>query len=376
MVALKHLVLATAAATVARCAPLRLRATESAATSFVQIASNTNATGGDKAGQVDIVTQVIVNGVKQPEGIAGDVVTVQTWSFLKDSMEKIRNEVKEIMSIRDDVGMLQNDLKSQEGMWRTAEKNLQDENAALQKQAEELKLQVQAGEGIRAEVQGLKIQIAEAKQNSDASWNEAHHEHDQMMFEQKFYGERREKLVQMMKDLNSTIADEVAKAHEKQLQLETDGVALKVKAGELQDRVNNGAKELMLQEDKASAKTLDLQRQISGMHDGMSRVQNDMAGKGAILAAKGELQRMKVQLNQEISSMVTVKEEQGHVVAQCTKERNARHSALIAEQAKAQRREREMQELCQPVNGQLMALKEMFSHCKALEQGVAPATVS
>merc|ERR1719201_598153 len=56
-----------------------------------------------------------------------EATTMKTWSFLKESMLSIGDQVKQIMEVRNDMAMLQQDLGLQEKLWHQAETELNQE---------------------------------------------------------------------------------------------------------------------------------------------------------------------------------------------------------------------------------------------------------
>merc|ERR1719456_484253 len=65
-----------------------------------------------------------------------EATTMKTWSFLKESMLKIGDQVRQIMQVRNDMAMLQQDLTMQEKLWKQAEIELKQENAKLKGEIE------------------------------------------------------------------------------------------------------------------------------------------------------------------------------------------------------------------------------------------------
>jgi len=107
-----------------------------------------------------------------------------------------------------------------------------------------------------------------------------------------------------------------------------------------------------------------VQRQLEGMRDGLLRLQEALRDTGSVEAQKAELAKVQVQLEQEVSLMVSVQQEQAHTVAECSRMQTVRHNVLRSEQKKAQMRANEAKELCDPVRGQLVALQQLLGECR------------
>merc|ERR1719352_2187554 len=69
-----------------------------------------------------------------------EATTMKTWSFLKESMSKIGDQVRNILAVRKDMAMLQDDLVRQEKLWKQAELELKQENAELRGVTTELSI--------------------------------------------------------------------------------------------------------------------------------------------------------------------------------------------------------------------------------------------
>jgi len=77
---------------------------------------------------------------------------MKTWSYLKESMSKIGDQVKKIFAVREDMAMLQEDLVRQEKMWQQAEMELKQENSKLRGEITQLEIQVKEGEPIKRQL--------------------------------------------------------------------------------------------------------------------------------------------------------------------------------------------------------------------------------
>eukprot|EP00928_Gymnodinium_smaydae_P074668 TRINITY_DN57698_c0_g1_i1.p1 TRINITY_DN57698_c0_g1~~TRINITY_DN57698_c0_g1_i1.p1 ORF type:complete len:386 (-),score=54.02 TRINITY_DN57698_c0_g1_i1:57-1214(-) len=298
-----------------------------------------------------------------------EAVTLESWVHLKESIASIRSQVRKILAVKDDVGMLQEDLQIQERLWHRTEHELEEENGKLKFELDSLRTQLSALGRADDEVlrlQGL-IKAEELSQREVA--RAAAEEERQRQLERSFYSVRQSNLSAILHSLNDTMETEVSVRHEQRLQLETDAVALNLRKTDLEDRVNRSEEELTLQRQQADAESKELKRQIKGMQDGLVRIKAQVAGTQAVTAQKVHLQRVRAQVQQEVSSMVAVQQEQSQLEIECGKLRQVRAEAKCAEEKKTRKRKQEIAAYCQPVDAQLAALKQLLRECQVGSSG-------
>lgn len=295
-----------------------------------------------------------------------EAVTMKTWVNLKESIEMIRGEVINLLSVKDEVAHLQSDLKTQEEVWHTAETDLTKDNAELIERAAALRAELRAkyNGSLWEEVQALGKQVEEEKRMGQSHAQEAEHDKKQEALERSFYQERRDNISAMLRQFNSSVDVEVQAAHQKQLQLETDAVALALKSSELGDRLTGGAEELARRTQVAAVEALELQRQLGSMRDGMARVEASLHNSLAVNTSMTELGHLQAELKDEVATMVTVQQEQARLDAQCARLRTERSDAMCAEKRKAEKRQHEANTLCSTVRGQVASLHQMLAECE------------
>lgn len=307
--------------------------------------------------------------VQPPE----DAVVMKTWVFVKESMGQIRSEVSQLMSVKDDIASMKKDLHDQEALWAQAEVNAIEENKKMEADLEVLRQQIHDGDALRKEVQDLKAAVESEKNVAADTWSRLQAEEEGRDLLRQFYHRRAQNLTGQLQILNGTDKAESSKAHETQLQLETDTVALRLKEAELQDQMKHGQEQVSLQQESANAKTADLNRQLESMKDGLARVKAQL-GMSDQADQQRELAKVQMQIQQEIAQMVQVKQEQAQVIGECARLKDTRRVIRTAEKEKAEKRDLEARQLCQPVHGQLAVLQMLLGQCQASRQAAeAPA---
>mmetsp|Transcript_30243 Transcript_30243/g.94117 ORF Transcript_30243/g.94117 Transcript_30243/m.94117 type:complete len:335 (-) Transcript_30243:66-1070(-) len=291
-----------------------------------------------------------------------EALTMNTWASLKESLGKIVNEVRQIVLVKNDIGMLQEDLKSQEQLWRQAELDLGSENIKLRLLVAKLQGEAQKGAAVEAEVTELQHRIEDAKARNQKMRQDFQQEEMQMAMENNFTQRRQQQLSKQLKALNASADHEVRLTRKRQMQVRSAEEALRLKAAELEDQLRDGQKELPLQAQQSAAKTRELKRQITEMKQGLRRMVGQIQPREQL---ERELESLQAQLKEETMVIINVKQQQVEVVARCDRERKERQEALYAEESKAKTRRKEMLQLCGAMRGQRAVLQQMVSSCEA-----------
>eukprot|EP00929_Paragymnodinium_shiwhaense_P044650 TRINITY_DN22888_c0_g1_i1.p1 TRINITY_DN22888_c0_g1~~TRINITY_DN22888_c0_g1_i1.p1 ORF type:complete len:402 (+),score=125.92 TRINITY_DN22888_c0_g1_i1:75-1280(+) len=303
-----------------------------------------------------------------------DAVTMKTWVFLKEAMRQLRDEVQQIMLVKDDMGEMKDDLKGQVGMWHKAEQDMTAENTKLASDLQALRDKVAASKA-QKEVDDIKAALEQEKHKTGEQWKKLKSEEEGRDMTRHFYQERARNLTTELQKLNATDRSEVAKRHEVQLQLETDAVALRLKSAELQDRLNSGKQAYELHQQQAQTKKAELERQLTAMRQALARLQKQLQ-ETSKEAQQEQLAKAQADVDKMTVEMVRLAQDQSTVAAECTRLKKQRYDVACAETDKTQKRKEETRQLCQPVKGQLAALQMLLSECQASASAVAPPGMS
>jgi len=289
-------------------------------------------------------------------------VAMKTWSSLKDQMAYLGDEVKEILLVRKDMSDLQQDLKSQEKLWRGAEADLSKENKALGRRVEQLREEVQQGNQIDEEVRELERKIEEAQHAGKLAREKFEIDEKQMKIKMAYFQERDEQLLEELRDVDQLARSELDKARDRQVQLDEAGQSLSLRAAELEDRLKDGNQQLVVLKQQDAAKSRELNRQLAEMKAGFKRMKNQMQPK---LEVEQDMARLEVNRKEATMEMIKVKQDQVALAAQCEHEMNQRRQVLYAEESKAQARHQEMMQLCGAAKQKNAVLKQMVAACDA-----------
>jgi len=290
---------------------------------------------------------------------------MKSWAFLKESMEKLSSEVQQIMLVRKDISMIQQDLSSQTELWHQAELELGQANNVLNAKIETLHAQVQAGAQVRSEVTALMGKIQDEQLAAGDLQQASQHDQQQWAVESAVLAQRQQALEGQLQGVKAATETEVGQAHQQQLQLQSDAEALRLKEEQLLEQTRTLPQALELQRQTAEAKTNTLQRQLQDMRQGLILMQKQLVPPVEI---ERDLHEVRSRLRHEMQAAVRAKEAQVNVATECNNKRKRVHDVLCSEQGKAKTRNNEAVQLCQPVRGQHAVLTRMLDECNAADK--------
>jgi len=297
-----------------------------------------------------------------------EATTMKTWSFLKESMLKIGDQVKQIMSVRNDMAMLQQDLSMQEKLWKQAEIELNQENAKLRAQVEGLKKEVQAGLVIKRDLMKVKQSLEDEERHGADLKNEADMQEKKWQTEVQFLDARKNNVTALHKEVNRTASLEISRAEAVHLQLQKDAVTLRLAIGDFQDRLKNGNEKMTFENSKSLAQQAELERQIAAMNQGLKRIQGKLK---PVHSFDKEEKSLKQGLRKETDTILTLQSEHQQIVTECTKEMQEQDAIKCAEEAKLKNRIAEKTQFCNAVQVQNQVLNQDLEKCGAVA-GIGP----
>lgn len=315
---------------------------------------------------------------KPGEGLGGvavllkpmpEATTMKTWSFLKESMMKIGDQVKQIMQVRNDMAMLQEDLTSQEKMWKQAEIEMKQENAKMRAEVESLKRQVKVGAAINGELLKVKQALEDEKRRTQDLNNQADMQEKQWQLQLQFLQNRKNNVTALHAEVNATAAAEISKAEAVNLQLQKDGATLKLALADFKDRIKNDKEKIQFEEQKALAEQAELHRQITAMQEGLKRM--DKVKPKAFFDNQEKI--LKEGLQKETATILALQSEHQQVVTACNKELQEQDAVKCHENGKLQSRQAEKAQFCNAIQVQNQVLKQDLAKCQAFAgTGQAP----
>jgi hypothetical protein len=306
---------------------------------------------------------------KEGEGAGGvavllkpmpEATTMKTWSFLKESMQKIGDQVKQIMEVRNDMAMLQQDLTLQEKLWQQAEIELNQENAKLRAELGALKKQEKEGSKVKHELLKAKQSLEEVQRQTDDLNNEAAMQEKKWKMEVEFLDARKNNVTALHKEVNETASKEISRVNAVNLQMQKDGATLKLASEDFQDRLKNGQEKMEFEHKKSMAQEGELKRQISAMKEGLIRIQSKLRPRE--LFDKEDAQ-LKDGLQKETSDILALQSEHQQMVTECTKRMQEQDSIKCAEEAKLRSRLAEKTQFCNAIQVQNQVLKQDLMKC-------------
>lgn len=308
----------------------------------------------------------VVSGQYIPQSLVrnppSEATALKSWAFLKESMGKIGDQVMQLMLIRKDVTSIQDDLKTQVELWHQAQMELGQENAKLCQEEKQLETDVRVGDAVRLEVTKLEELVEEEKRRATAEKNQAAASGDQKAMQMQALEGRRKHLQDQLSVLNATTHAAEEADQKRNLDLQNDGAALAVKIAELQATVKDVEKQITLEKSKAAAETVELQKHLADLKEGVKHMTSQIVPLEPILA---EQEKLKQELKQKTAELVGLQQAQNQPAIECQVATQELNKVLAAEQYKASTRNQEAAGYCQPVKGQHDVLEQELAACQA-----------
>lgn len=300
-----------------------------------------------------------------------EATTMKTWSFLKESMLKIGDQVRQIMQVRNDIAMLQQDLTMQEKLWHQAEITLNQENAKLRGQKEDLQKKAKAGAKVKRDLMKAKQSLEEEQRRTVSLDNEAAMQEKKWQIEVRSLDARKNNVTALHREVNESASREIARAEAVHLQLQKDAATLRLALDNFQDRYKTGQEKMDFENSKSKAQQAELMRQIAAMKAGLERIKGKLKPRHIY---DNEEVMLKQKLQQETDTILHIQSEHQQIVTECTKELQEQDQIKCAEGEKLRVRIQEKTQFCNAIQVQNEVLRQDLAKCGVLF-GVGPRPV-
>jgi hypothetical protein len=255
---------------------------------------------------------------------------------------------------------MQDDLKTQEELWKQGELQLNQEKAKLCAEEDRLRKEVMIGEVVRTNVLNLTHALASAKaylvdqkdqyDAEQANWAKARSQHKA----------RKHDLMIALQGVEQQILDEEHTNEVKQSELMADQAALKMKAEQLTSQIMDMNVQAKAMGSKNQLEIDELTRTQQQMKTGLSTLTGNLQVPGHL---DQRLKALQVQLQEETHKLLVLQQGHNNEAMACSQKLREMQQILQAEQGKDQARHQEMLTLCQPVEAQKDLLKQQLATC-------------
>merc|ERR1719401_2543459 len=291
-----------------------------------------------------------------------EATTMKTWSFLKESMLKIGDQVAEILAVRRDMAMLQQDLTAQEKLWHHAEIELNEENGKLKSELERLQAEVKAGENIRIELTTAEQALADEQRRGQDLINQLELQAKEIKMQRQVLTDRKHNLTAFQQKVNETASKEISRAEGVHLQLHKDAATLNAAIDSFMDRISSLRKEIAFEQSRFTSEYTELQRQLAAMIEGKKRIEGKLKPRQIFEDAE---RSYKEQLHQETLVILQLQSEYQQIVTECMKMMQQLEQVKCAENAKFEARVQEKASFCNSVQAQHQVLEQDLRECYA-----------
>jgi len=297
-----------------------------------------------------------------------EAFVMKSWSSLKETMNTLGNQVSEILEVRQDLRSIKSDLATQEAVWQEAENQLKLKTDALKTQNAQLQVEVQKGSALPYDLMKIKEQVRAETLRRQALSNEAAHVQQLMITEKASYEARKASLLDLITKERNRTDQEAAKAHEQQLQLQSDAGTLRLKISELQDKLKTQNDELDVKKQKHAQQVNELKKQLDSMYASLAGIHKTLEPYGKGAAEQEQFRMMKAQLQeklkQETATIIQLQLQHQQDVAKCGEELQAREEVRADEEQKVQTRTADAEQFCNHIQLENLALTQRLGECR------------
>jgi len=290
-----------------------------------------------------------------------EATAIKSWGMLKGSVNGIGDEVMQMMDVRTDIQAMQDDLKTQEELWKQGELQLNQEKAKLQAEVAKLKVQVREGEVVRTSVLNLTHTLASEK--AFLIDQKEQYEHEQTIWtqaRQQHQGRKHDLMIQLQ-DIEQQILNEAHHNEVHHNELMADQAALRMKADQLTAKINDMTVQEKAMGSKDQLEVQQLERQQAQMKTGLQTLTGNLAIPQSL---EGRLKALQAQLAEETHKLLVLQQTHNNEAMMCNQKLRELQQVLQAEQGKEQARHHEMLTLCQPVEAQQALLQQELAACQ------------
>jgi len=301
-----------------------------------------------------------------------DALTLSKWAGLKAAIDRVAGQVRQVLLVRTDMAMLQEDLTRQEDTWHKAEADLEQEIAKLSAQASLLQQEVNAGAHIYDDVKHLKDNITAQQDLTSAAKTFFEHDREKAKLEEGRLSDRLGQLRKYQAEANATGTAAIQRARDGELRASEQLSELERIAGKAKYRLADEQSSLRTEQAEAIAREKELTSQLANLNVTVVHMVEQVQPQSQQVS---RLAAIRARLKQETMAIVKVETESVQIESMCKVKVETVQQALVAEQAKARSRHDEMVPVCNSATQKNVLLQQLLiTACgPSVETAPAPA---
>jgi len=273
----------------------------------------------------------------------GDALTIDSWADLKKTMDGIGSEVQEVLTVRNDITMLQEDLLTQENTWHKAEVDLRAQVDAIKAKALRIQGEVVGGSSIVGRVHALKEGIALETQKAAAQKKLYEYDAQTAAVTQAHLESRIDELRRRLAEVREDGGRRLEQARLAAQNTTNETMKVQRTATRLLDEARDESQALMLEQSIASDKVRNIHNRMQSMHVTMTGLRSQLLAPGQMDA---QIEDMQARVDRETEAMVEVTTAKQQQKQESDARTKTVMDALQAEQQKAADRNAEMSQVC------------------------------
>lgn len=304
--------------------------------------------------------------------VSPEAASFDNFASLASDMDTIKDQVREINVVKQDVALMDHDLFVQERLWHQMETQLVDENNQLREKVRHMEAQITLGADVNGDVQMLKQSVKQAEREQALHRQQLDVAKKQWAAEELFLEAKKNKWYKWLQVVTDQANNQVHAAKEKQEQLQGDAGVLRLKVAELTDQGQTVEKQLAVKSQVRDVESAELHSKLTDMVRGLHMMTEQISNQrsqGITEVARAELQQ---QLKTETDELLRLQSLQGQTANQCLHAVMKRQQILRDEQTKLQARKLETTRFCGPVQAQRDVLQQWIHECEPDTLRVTP----
>jgi len=300
---------------------------------------------------------VLMPGMLKDRDPAPAALTMKTWASLKEAIDSIGTQVRQVLQVRGDLSMLQDDLRQQEATWQRAEEDLEREIVELEEHARQLQLETDQGASVEHEAELLENQMLEEQERMRTSAQLFAYEEERQKQEERRLEVRAGQLRSRLAQVQAQASAEVQKSRDLDNEAAQATAASEREAAKLVDAALDEASMLKLEERVAGDRSHDLRAQIVAVQTSIQHLNMRLIPPPQL---KAQVNAMRAQVELETKAIADVQVDKLQAEAACEARMEKIRAVLSAEEEKRSKRHGEMTEVCDNAMQQKALLETVF----------------
>jgi len=284
-----------------------------------------------------------------------DAVVISTWAFLKESMEKMGNQVMQLLAVKRDAQSIEDDLVAQKVAWQQAELEMRQENAKLQAEKEAIEVEVGHISGARSLWLDMRSNISYAKAQVELLEETRQREETHRVSERASLQQRQRDVKLATDKLEATMLKERQQAWYEAKSLQDDAKVMNHKIANMKKTI-----EQLTQQERTQQ--IIAETELKGLAWRLGKLNASRTGFRKKLepawVPKQQLKDLQDKLQADTKELLTLQNTENTHQIKCQSSTLAGQNALKAKRASLAARSTDLRQICDRSHG----IQEVLTH--------------